>query len=663
MKFNQGKDTKESDKLSALVQETPWCTKTMAASQLKNGDFYVYVTIGKKGQVNPRIAIKMSGKNISEVRGILSNQNLENSMTPVLERFLESDFDKDKSKEYFEKIEFNEKAKALHKKVKGQGKWNKEDVSEMISLIQSPNKSGFGQGGGLNGFYERLGLLSKSLPGFSYFRLVDKSVRGSEESKYEVELKKLIQKEYFLADSSELVQADDDSGFEGFVEMGLNPAASDFLKLAREIYLELKDPYFNASQFYKRSPYEGTKEYIKNAIEKSKLAYQQDRLLPEALLYAKFKESGKSFSRAYSGGVYHEDFIATVFDLLDAAEKIDGESTISLSDFTFDKASIEALNVLGIFDKIFSAKKIDSITVHVDDYSENSLLSRTDLKAEIGNLSIVFSESVDNSRISERRRRLENENRQKDREARAEIARLKEAQRKVRNNRDFDDISNQIDSLENEINSREKKEKEGLNALVIVDLGDINLNLSDGATVILPAQVNMSMVPEQTMSRYSDQPRTRFKGDRSHFPLNVSVGRFTNAKKITLGIDGGRFESTKTVIRTLEGLEDVTFDSDSNKKMVVEDFGDVVTLRNFSTSLLRREGLSRFLSNPSKKLKNVFSTDLLSNISSHSQSHPEFYSSVETLVFKQFFQDIDLSSILYRNFSPSILQTFKSYLA
>lgn len=71
LKFD-GKGTDEenyienSKKLAALVQDTPWCTKQLASSQLADGDFYVFVD----NEGKPHIAVKTTGEKIDEVRGI-----------------------------------------------------------------------------------------------------------------------------------------------------------------------------------------------------------------------------------------------------------------------------------------------------------------------------------------------------------------------------------------------------------------------------------------------------------------------------------------------------------------------------------------------------------------------------------------------------------------
>src|SRR3990167_1883164 len=68
---------------------TAWCTKGFATAetQLKGGDFYVYYTLDRQGKPTiPRIAIRMQGDGIGEVRGVEDNQqNLEGNMAIIAE--------------------------------------------------------------------------------------------------------------------------------------------------------------------------------------------------------------------------------------------------------------------------------------------------------------------------------------------------------------------------------------------------------------------------------------------------------------------------------------------------------------------------------------------------------------------------------------------------
>ena len=66
---------------------TAWCTKGFATAQtqLKGGDFYVYYTNDRQGKpAIPRIAIRMQGDSIGEVRGVAdTDQNLEGNMADI----------------------------------------------------------------------------------------------------------------------------------------------------------------------------------------------------------------------------------------------------------------------------------------------------------------------------------------------------------------------------------------------------------------------------------------------------------------------------------------------------------------------------------------------------------------------------------------------------
>jgi len=59
---------------------TGWCTagESTADAQLKGGDFYVFYSYDEKGNpIIPRAAIRMSGNQIGEVRGVAAEQNLD----------------------------------------------------------------------------------------------------------------------------------------------------------------------------------------------------------------------------------------------------------------------------------------------------------------------------------------------------------------------------------------------------------------------------------------------------------------------------------------------------------------------------------------------------------------------------------------------------------
>jgi GNAT superfamily N-acetyltransferase len=101
----------EASALSQMVQETPWCTKELAYSQLSGGDFYVFVT----GEDNPkpRIAVRMSGSKVGEARGIEggSSQVIEESVQDTADKFLREEVTG--GEEYIRSIAFAKNFKAL----------------------------------------------------------------------------------------------------------------------------------------------------------------------------------------------------------------------------------------------------------------------------------------------------------------------------------------------------------------------------------------------------------------------------------------------------------------------------------------------------------------------------------------------------------------------
>ena len=92
IKYDKGSSADELvDSLNG--KNTGWCTAghSTATSQLKDGDFYVYYTKDQNGKMsNPRIAIRMRGYQISEVRGVGAYQHIDEVMarTDILDEKL-----------------------------------------------------------------------------------------------------------------------------------------------------------------------------------------------------------------------------------------------------------------------------------------------------------------------------------------------------------------------------------------------------------------------------------------------------------------------------------------------------------------------------------------------------------------------------------------------
>ena len=139
LKFDGGPEAtnieETSNSLSQLVQDTYWCTKTNALGQLREGDFYVYVT-GK----TPRIAIRMEGNKVGEVRGNASSkQDLEGDMLPVAEKFLKNNIPNDSGKKWLNSISFNNKVKEFIENIKTNGIGEKE-IIDYIDIVSESKK-------------------------------------------------------------------------------------------------------------------------------------------------------------------------------------------------------------------------------------------------------------------------------------------------------------------------------------------------------------------------------------------------------------------------------------------------------------------------------------------------------------------------------------------
>ena len=86
VKYNRGSNHMLLVK-SLQGYNTGWCTagESIAKAQLSSGDFYVYYTLNNNGEYKiPRIAIRMQGSKIEEIRGVAQNQNLEPEMEQVV---------------------------------------------------------------------------------------------------------------------------------------------------------------------------------------------------------------------------------------------------------------------------------------------------------------------------------------------------------------------------------------------------------------------------------------------------------------------------------------------------------------------------------------------------------------------------------------------------
>lgn len=91
MKYDRGSDHMPLVE-SLQGHGTGWCTagESTAQTQLQGGDFYVYYSNDREGKPTvPRVAIRMEGENIAEVRGVASDQNVDPYIAPVIEKKME----------------------------------------------------------------------------------------------------------------------------------------------------------------------------------------------------------------------------------------------------------------------------------------------------------------------------------------------------------------------------------------------------------------------------------------------------------------------------------------------------------------------------------------------------------------------------------------------
>ena len=106
---------KNAINLSSLISNTQWCTRTEASKSLADGDFYVFIDNDNK----PRIAVKMTGNSIDEVRGNRngSHQELEEEYRDVAVSFLKNNTNIENGREWLEKEEWNKRLVSYKKDI------------------------------------------------------------------------------------------------------------------------------------------------------------------------------------------------------------------------------------------------------------------------------------------------------------------------------------------------------------------------------------------------------------------------------------------------------------------------------------------------------------------------------------------------------------------
>ncbi len=131
-------------KASRIGYSTGWCTagESTARQQLKGGDFYVYYSLDRAGNPTiPRVAIRMEGDKIGEVRGVTENQNLDPYIYSVVEKKLQEFPD---GKAYQKRTENMKRLTEIYNKSKADKDLTREEVRFLYEL-DGPIE-GFGQG-------------------------------------------------------------------------------------------------------------------------------------------------------------------------------------------------------------------------------------------------------------------------------------------------------------------------------------------------------------------------------------------------------------------------------------------------------------------------------------------------------------------------------------
>ena len=87
VKYDKGS---KPDRIVESLEGYPleWCTANIdtARTQLQAGDFHIYYSLNDDGEaVIPRVAIRMEGNSIAEVRGIATDQNMDPYISDVVE--------------------------------------------------------------------------------------------------------------------------------------------------------------------------------------------------------------------------------------------------------------------------------------------------------------------------------------------------------------------------------------------------------------------------------------------------------------------------------------------------------------------------------------------------------------------------------------------------
>jgi hypothetical protein len=120
-----------------------WCTANIdtARTQLQGGDFYVYYSLNDQGEaVIPRLAIRMEGDRIGEVRGIAHDQNLDPYISDVAREKLDTFPD---GKQYEKKVADMKRLTEIEEKTKQNTSLNKDDLRFLYEIDEKIDGFGY----------------------------------------------------------------------------------------------------------------------------------------------------------------------------------------------------------------------------------------------------------------------------------------------------------------------------------------------------------------------------------------------------------------------------------------------------------------------------------------------------------------------------------------
>ncbi len=135
---NPGEYSNNVQRLAYLVKDTQWCTKYLSSTMLSEGDLYVFVDNDNK----PHLAVKLSGDEIDEVRGIDkgSAQEIEPDYRDVAISFLQNNESIKYGLEWLSKEEWNKRLIKYNKLIKS-GSFTYDLMDMLINDLLDYTKS------------------------------------------------------------------------------------------------------------------------------------------------------------------------------------------------------------------------------------------------------------------------------------------------------------------------------------------------------------------------------------------------------------------------------------------------------------------------------------------------------------------------------------------